>query len=118
LNLLLIPHFGAIGAAVASLASLAVTNIIITIGVWRQDNLSTISPALSLLAFGFAGAILGVVRSGIGGEAVSVGAIGILATILVLQRDHWLPAARNSVRYVWTILSDRSRGADNGMEDG
>ena len=117
LNLLLIPHFGAIGAAVASLASLAITNIIIAIGVWRQDNLSTISPALSLLAFGFAGAVLAVVRSGAGAEAVSVGAIGILATILFLQRDHWLPAARNSVRYVWTILRDRSRGSDNGIED-
>ena len=94
MNVVLIPRYGAMGAALSVALGMTAVNGLMSAIIWRVDRIPTTSPGLLLvLAAGFTLLVLGGFEW-IGGLPVAIGLAGLTTLLLAAGLPRWVAAAR------------------------
>ena len=98
LNLVLIPLWGALGAAIATVLSVGLGNAIVSALILRKNAFNTFSPPVLGVACIATAAVLAWVASEKGRPLASVAVTAAAMVLMLLQRDLWRRGARREKR--------------------
>jgi O-antigen/teichoic acid export membrane protein len=105
LNLLLIPRFGGIGAAIGTAISFAGVNVLNSVVIWRIDRMPTVSVGVLSILAAACGLLFLAAFERIGPTAAGGG----LAVVWLILAPRWWPIATNLLRGGWAVPAEGPR---------
>jgi len=93
-NFILIPNLGAEGAALGTLISFVLINVMISIMIWRLDQMATLTWSVSLILIIASAFLLLAAFDWMEQPIAGLGLCVLLGPLLFSERTLWLPAAK------------------------